>query len=82
MKSWLRFNLRQVGEIRVKVPRLNETPTIAGEVVPAKEELARQFSFRVFGPKPVCEGWRPKCIRTILPIHPPILDIRYCLTLQ
>ena len=41
VKSWLRFNLRPVGEIRIKVPRLNETPTIAGEVVPAKEELAR-----------------------------------------
>ena len=41
VKSWLRFNLRPVGEIRVKIPRLNETPTIANEVVPAKEELSR-----------------------------------------
>jgi hypothetical protein len=40
-KSWLRFNLRPIGEIRVKIPRLNETPTIANEVVPSKEELAR-----------------------------------------
>ena len=41
VKSWLRFNLRPVGEIRVKIPRLNETPTIANEVVPTREELAR-----------------------------------------
>jgi hypothetical protein len=41
VKSWLRFNLRPVGEIRVKIPRLNETPTIADEVVPSKEELNR-----------------------------------------
>ncbi|MDG6921572.1 MAG: site-specific integrase, partial [Nitrososphaerota archaeon] len=41
VKSWLRFNLRPVGEIRVKIPRLNETPTIANEVVPTREELSR-----------------------------------------
>lgn len=43
-KSWLRLNLRPIAEIRVKIPRLNETPTMVNEIVPDKEELARKIA--------------------------------------
>jgi hypothetical protein len=33
-----------VGDIRLKIPRANETPTVSQEVIPMKEELQRIFN--------------------------------------
>ncbi len=46
VKSWLRFNLRPVRDVSVKIPGLNETPTIANEVVPSREELTKILDAR------------------------------------
>jgi hypothetical protein len=44
VKSWLRFNLRPVSDIRLRIPRANETPTVAQEMIPTKEELQKVFN--------------------------------------
>lgn len=46
VKSWLRFNLRPVGDIRLKIPRAGETPTVAHEMIPTKEELQMVLNSR------------------------------------